>query len=567
MPDDVVEQLRLTHLFSRLAPDDLKAIAKLVERIQYPARSVVHRQAEPGLTAYWVERGELRVLHVDSQGMEREVARLQPGSFVGETSLLLGEPRDATVEAAEDASILCLGKEAFEGLLEERPWILKQLQMRPDVVDKRRAKRFRWQYPDEGVVVNLRKHRIIVIGRLVFPAAVLLGILGGFVPLYVRLAGSKWVLLTGGFLVVIPCLYMLFLVVDHLNDNYVVTNMRVVHVESIPLFRETRTEAPLRAVQDIQQVQEGLGAQLYQFGDLIIETAGERGNVVFRSIANPAQVREVIFEQIQRASAGARAEQRSAVREALERQFGARDTGERAPEPDEISLATRGRILKVAAWLLAPVRAFGYFLPSLRNEQGDTITWRKHWVVLVGPIWLPTTLFLVVTLTTMWILARSFGDLVWILGTYAVILVFLLSWWIWQFEDWRNELYQVTSTRIIDIERRPFYLREERREARLDAIQNISLEIPGFLGKVLNYGSVKIETAGTEAFTFDFVKDPRGVQSEISRRSDAYERRKRQEDAERRRAELLDWFSMYDQVRRSVRPAGQSPSSRRRREA
>jgi hypothetical protein len=131
----------------------------------------------------------------------------------------------------------------------------------------------------------------------------------------------------------------------------------------------------------------------------------------------------------------------------------------------------------------------------------------------------------------------------------------LLLWWLWIFDDWQNDIYQVTATRIIDVERQPLFLREERREASLSMIQNVNLEISGILGKLLNYGSVTIETAGAGAFTFDYVKDPRAVQSEIFRRVEAFQGRQRQQETERHRAELLDWFSVYDQVRNSTPPA------------
>ena len=108
---------------------------------------------------------------------------------------------------------------------------------------------------------------------------------------------------------------------------------------------------------------------------------------------------------------------------------------------------------------------------------------------------------------------------------YSTALVFLFPWWLWQFDDWQNDTYQVTATRIIDVERLPLYLREDRREASLGVIQNIKLEIPGFLAKLLNYGSVTVETAGVGAFTFDRVRDPRGVQAEIFRRVEAFQSR------------------------------------------
>jgi uncharacterized membrane protein YdbT with pleckstrin-like domain len=196
------------------------------------------------------------------------------------------------------------------------------------------------------------------------------------------------------------------------------------------------------------------------------------------------------------------------------------------------------------------LRVFTYFLPPLRHEQGDTITWRKHWVALLKPIALPSALLLASTTGVVILMSVTSGNLRTVsLIVYGVALVILFPWWLWRFDDWQNDIYQVTPTRIIDVERLPFYLREDRREASLGMIQNVQFEIPGFLGKVLNFGSVTIETAGAGAFTFDLVKDPSGVQAEIFRRMEAFQGRQSQAAAERHRSELLDWFAVYDQVR------------------
>jgi hypothetical protein len=127
--------------------------------------------------------------------------------------------------------------------------------------------------------------------------------------------------------------------------------------------------------------------------------------------------------------------------------------------------------------------------------------------------------------------------------------MFLVPWWLWIFEDWQNDIYQVTSARIIDVEQLPFALRSERREAGLGQIQNVNLRVPGVVGRLLGYGSVTIETAGAGAFTFDYVKNPQAVQAEIFRRMETFKRREREKEAERRQDELLDWFSIYDQMR------------------
>jgi hypothetical protein len=200
-------------------------------------------------------------------------------------------------------------------------------------------------------------------------------------------------------------------------------------------------------------------------------------------------------------------------------------------------------------WAAAARRAFAFLLPLARQEEGDTITWRKHWIGGLRTLAVPTVLIALATLVTLAAVYLQVFEMKWILMAYGATLLLLFPWWFWRLTDWQNDKYQVTATRIIDIERRPFALSEHRREASLSRVQNISLQIPGVTGRAFNYGSVTIETAGQGAFTFDYVRDPRRVQAEIFRRTEAFRRRRRQQDADHLRAELMDWFSVYDQLR------------------
>jgi len=558
MSDELTKQLQQITLFAKLSRDDRKAVARLVKRAQYPAGSEICRQGELGETAYIVESGELHILYIDPQGVQREGAYLGPDEYFGETSLLLGEPHDATVEVVQDATLLYLNKDDFDQLLQGRPWILKSLQMRPDVARKRRARHFKWQDPDEVVIVSDHRHNAILVRGLLIPGFVLLVdlLVCGYLYLYSR---ATLILVVGALVGLVPFVFALYLIADYRDDIYIVTNKRVVHRERTPFGRESRAEAPLRNVQDIQESQVGLVAQLFNFGDLIIETAGERGHVAFREIPDPSQVREIIFEQIHRIQAGAKAEERAAIRDAMRQQFGIFPP-EEARTPAAPPQKRRFR-LAMPPWVLMLLGFFTYFLPPQRHVQGDTITWRKHWATLLVPVALPTVLIMAVTLVAIYILRQNPADWISVLLGYGVALVFLVPWWLWMFDDWQNDIYQVTATRIIDVERLPFHLREERREASLGMIQNIHLEIPGFLGRLLNYGSVTIETAGAGAFTFDYVRDPRSVQTDIFRRMEAFQRRQSQLAAERHRNELLDWFTVYDQIRHSISPAPQPSSS------
>jgi uncharacterized membrane protein YdbT with pleckstrin-like domain len=561
MAEITIGALKRIELFERLRRSDLDALADLFARADLAKGDEVFRQGQPGQKAYFVKSGEVLARHVDPQGQEQR-ATLGPESFFGRTSLLLGEPHDATVEATQDTVLLSLDREEFVQFLRTHPSALRALKLEGEVGKKLRAPRFDWQDDDEIVVINLHKHNIILGQQLFSP--VLIALFGlacfGYGAVNLGTLLGKLALVVGVLIAVGGGGFSWYLIRDQLNDNYVVTNKRVVHEERHPFGREARAEAPLHAIQDIQQSKSGMLEQLYNFGDLIIETAGERVHVVFRQIKDPAGTREAIFEQIQRAQAWAKAEERAAILDTMRERFDtAAPAREAASQPS--SPEKKGRFqLTVPPWVESALRPLRYFLPPMRYEEGDTITWRKHWVTLIGPLGLPTLLIAALTLVVIAVLTFAQGNQVLILLGYGIVMVFLFPWWLWRFDDWQNDIYQVTATRIIDVERKPFFLREERREASLGVIQDINLEIPGFVARVLNYGSVTIETAGVDPFTFDYVHDPHEVQAEIFRRVGAFRAQQRQQEADRRRSELLDWFTVYDQIRGPTPPAPQPPS-------
>lgn len=551
------EQLRRIRLFAALEDEDLAAVGQLIDREHCPAGSVICRQGEPGVAWYYVESGELRAWHVDVEGNERVLAYLEPGSFFGEAALLLGEPCAATVEAVQDTTLWVLRKNDFDRLLNAKPALLDRLRITPEIRQRRRAKRPKWLDPDEAMVVQLRKHPVRLGIRLIIPSALLLLIVISTAILAGRFRPVSWL---GGMLSALMMLMILYRVLDHFNDTYILTTKRVVHDERHLLLRDVRVEAPLRAIQNIQLTREGTLARVFDIGDLMIETAGKSGQVVFRHIRRPLELQDLILREVARTRAASRAQERAAIRSTIKSHFGAGYIPKTAAATPATSPTPARQDPLAELW--EGLRGIArYFLPPLRDEQGDIVTWRKHWIALIGPISAPTLTAVLLSALAVLALYMPFGreHPLLVATVYALSLMTTLWWWLWRFEDWKNDLYQVTATRIVDIECSPFRLRESRREASLGTIQNVNLEVPGLLGKLLNYGSVKIETAGAGPFTFDLVKDPRGVQQEIFRHMEAFQEHQRQEEAEHRRREMLEWLTAYDQLRRSGSLGG-SPS-------
>ena len=130
-------------------------------------------------------------------------------------------------------------------------------------------------------------------------------------------------------------------------------------------------------------------------------------------------------------------------------------------------------------------------------------------------------------------------------------VVAAIIWLWWEVEDWGNDLYILTDRSVIDIEKKPLFFAEERRQAPLDMIQSVSLHIPGPLATILNYGDVLIQTAGPAGeLTFHGVSQPARVQREIFRQLEAYNEAERRREREQRKAELSTWFQVYDGMNR-----------------
>ncbi len=108
-------------------------------RVSFSQGETIFIEGEPGnKTMYLIEKGRVEV---SKDGVV--VARLGVGEPIGEMSLLLNEPRSATVRALNSVEALEITGENFEGILAKRPgisWtIMKTLAQRLKVTTKQLA--------------------------------------------------------------------------------------------------------------------------------------------------------------------------------------------------------------------------------------------------------------------------------------------------------------------------------------------------------------------------------------------------------------------------------------------
>ena len=97
--------------------------AKLADRLRYAPFTrgeAMTRQGAEGHWLYMIITGDASV-RVATEGAEKEIARLRPGNFFGEMSLMTGARRTATVVAMSDVECYRLDKTGFQDVLRERP--------------------------------------------------------------------------------------------------------------------------------------------------------------------------------------------------------------------------------------------------------------------------------------------------------------------------------------------------------------------------------------------------------------------------------------------------------------
>ena len=80
------------------------------------AGEVLFTAGEKGAEMFVVRSGLVRIA-VESSGVEKTLAILGPGEFVGEMSILTDQPRSATATVQEDAELLVVGVRVLEEMI------------------------------------------------------------------------------------------------------------------------------------------------------------------------------------------------------------------------------------------------------------------------------------------------------------------------------------------------------------------------------------------------------------------------------------------------------------------
>ena len=109
-------------LFKGIDADGLAALAELATAVDFPAGHVIARQGDYGTGFFVIVDGMVRVVRDGAV-----VARLGPGEFFGELSILDRLPRTATVTTDAPTRCLALASWDFDKVLLDQPPLMLEI--------------------------------------------------------------------------------------------------------------------------------------------------------------------------------------------------------------------------------------------------------------------------------------------------------------------------------------------------------------------------------------------------------------------------------------------------------
>jgi CRP-like cAMP-binding protein len=122
------QELLRQHVFlGALTERDASALLKRAITKRVAKNAVVVRKGQPGDGLYGILTGSVFIVADSADGKELILNRQEPGEFFGEIALLDNAGRSATVKAAENATLLFLGRNDLLAFLRDRPEVMLRI--------------------------------------------------------------------------------------------------------------------------------------------------------------------------------------------------------------------------------------------------------------------------------------------------------------------------------------------------------------------------------------------------------------------------------------------------------
>ncbi len=157
--------------------------------------------------------------------------------------------------------------------------------------------------PDEHIVYFLRRHTITILPLFTGFAALLAlpfflyWYLTNFQPqLFDEQTIPTLLVLGGSAFFLFAWLFLFQNFVDYYLDIWIVTDRRILSIEQVGLFSRTVSELRLYRIQDVTATVNGVLHTIFNYGDVEIQTAGEKVRFLFEEVPFPNKIAKTILE-------------------------------------------------------------------------------------------------------------------------------------------------------------------------------------------------------------------------------------------------------------------------------
>lgn len=537
----VLANIRRVPLFERLTPDQLEWIANATQPFRYEPGETVFQQGliAPGLFMFVSGSGMLTEIGMDQ--VERSLGPVMAGEYLPDEALFTEAPARFNLRVIETSIVLFLSRQQMLSILAYRPDIKNNLVFRqPNTpnIPAPQTQSFEEQRANEQVVLETRRHLWSFAGRSVSLMIVIALIW------IISAAVSSLVSPFPTAIVALPISALLLLLIAYYyaewkDDKLILTDRRLINTHRMILnFSKEVNEIPLDKVLEVNvslpPLTDVIGRML-GYGTLTIKTSGSSPNINLYEMPHPQTIQQTIFNQRKKFQELVENENRDAFRKTIRNEID-QLTGASAPARAGLADA-KGSV----------TRNPGLFSIEYVNQKGETV-YRKHWLVWIGHVLLPTLVILAGI--TLFLLNVIFPLIP--LG----IVVLGAAWFYAADWDWRNDMYIIGEQTITIIHKRPLFLEDQKDQFSLAQIDNVVSDTTGLTNSLFQIGEVKIRLVGADeksAKRFSSVFSPRQIQEEISRRQENLTKSKRDGEFQRQRDVIREYLDVYHQS------TGQSP--------
>ncbi|HRH43105.1 MAG TPA: mechanosensitive ion channel family protein [Pyrinomonadaceae bacterium] len=158
--NEIFMRLSDVEIFAPLSDEETQKLAEKCEAKIFSPNEPIVRKGQEGKSMFVVHRGSVKI-QIMENGMPKTVATLKEGEIFGEMGLFTGEPRSATVVAAEETEVLEIKHTAVKPLFKRNPALMEALS---ETIAERKAmltsaneEKKEMAVEKEGIFVSIKK--------------------------------------------------------------------------------------------------------------------------------------------------------------------------------------------------------------------------------------------------------------------------------------------------------------------------------------------------------------------------------------------------------------------------